>query len=175
MRSIVIFLCLLISFSSLRGQDKLDLNQIREELFYTDFDLEKCYSFYNKLVEYKQLNPTVTAYEASAKALVAKHSWNPIIKITSIKESMNLLNKAVDLDKLNLEIRFLRLYIQNSLPDYLGMKDNMEEDKKMIIGNLEWLDQSDLNQDIVKYIVKYLSSSIVCTTDEQKILQARLM
>ena len=165
----------MISASSLKAQDKIDLNKIREELFYTEFDLEKCYSFYNKLVVLKQLNPTVTAYEASAKALVAKHSWNPITKITSIKESMNLLNKAVDLDKMNLEIRFLRLYIQNSLPDYLGMKDNMEEDKKLIIGNLDWLDHSGLNADIIKYIVGYLSSSIVCTSDEQKVLQARLL
>lgn len=175
MKFIGVLIAFTLSLTNTFAQDKTNLNQIREELFYTDFDIDKCNSFYLKLVDLKQITPTITAYEAAAKALVAKHSWNPITKITSIRESMNLLSKAVDLDKMNLEIRFLRLYIENSLPDYLGMKDNIDEDKQMIIGNIHKLDNSDLNADIVRYIVDYLSTSLVCTTDELKVIQARLL
>ncbi|MEQ8927606.1 MAG: hypothetical protein RLO81_17450 [Fulvivirga sp.] len=157
------------------AQVRSTITEIREELFYTDFDLDKCNEFYKKLAAFKQETPNIAAYEASAMALVAKHSWNPITKISSIREAMKLMSDAVNKDQTNLEIRFLRLYIENSLPDYLGMKDNIEEDKKAILSNIQWLDTSDLNADIVKYILNYMSSAVTCTTEEIKIIQARLL
>ncbi|QSE97824.1 hypothetical protein [Fulvivirga lutea] len=171
----LILIGFLFSLSPSYSQVKPTIAEIREELFYTDFDLEKCYAFYNKLAVLQQETPTIAAYEAAAKALVAKHSWNPITKINSIREAMKMLTSAVDLDKTNLEIRFLRLYIENSLPEYLGMKDNLEEDKQVILKNIQWLDTSDLNADIIKYILNYMSSAVTCTSEEIKIIQARLL
>lgn len=159
----------------INAQDKSALSLIREELFYSDFDLEKCFEYYSKVESHKQISPVITAYEAAAKALIAKHSWNPITKVSSLKEAMALLNKAVDLDKMNLEIRFLRLYIENSLPSYLGMKDNIAEDKKLIIGNIQLLDSLGLNSDIIQYILKYMSTEVACTSDEMQVLKARLI
>uniref|UniRef100_UPI0040499268 hypothetical protein n=1 Tax=Fulvivirga sp. TaxID=1931237 RepID=UPI0040499268 len=130
---------------------------------------------YTKVEAYKQITPVITAYEAAAKALIAKHSWNPVTKVSSLKEAMALLNKAVDLDKMNLEIRFLRLYIENSLPSYIGMKDNIAEDKKLIVENIQLLDSSDLNADIIQYILKYMSTEVACTSDEMQVIKARLI
>jgi hypothetical protein len=148
---------------------------IREELFYTNFDLEKCLIFYDKVKTFKQATPTIAAYEAAAKALIAKHSWNPVTKISTLKEAMDMLNKAVMSDNMNLEIRFLRLYIENSLPSYIGMKNDIQADKKMIIDNIQQLDASDLNVDIIKYILNYMSTSVACTIDEIKVIKVRLL
>ncbi|HNP18957.1 MAG TPA: hypothetical protein PKL31_11020 [Fulvivirga sp.] len=168
------FLVLVLAASFTTSVAQTSLTSIREELFYTEFNLDKCLSFYAKVKSYNQATPTVAAYEAAAKALIAKHSWNPVTKISSLKEAMDMLNKAVSLDEMNLEIRFLRLYIENSLPSYIGMKDDIDTDKNMIIKHIDLLDKMGLNGDIVNYILNYLSTSVACTTDEVKMINAFL-
>lgn len=176
MKGASLFILFLIAgLGKINAQEKSAIALIREELFYSDFDLEKCFEYYAKVEAYKQITPVITAYEAAAKALIAKHSWNPVTKVSSLKEAMVLLNKAVDLDKMNLEIRFLRLYIENSLPSYIGMKDNIAEDKKLIVENIQLLDSSDLNADIIQYILKYMSTEVACTSDEMQVIKARLI
>ncbi len=171
----LLFFAFVLSWGAILAQEKSDLVKIREELFYTDFDLDKCVNFYKKVAAHKMATATITAYEAAAKALIAKHSWNPVTKIGSLKEALTLLEHAVQSDQTNLEIRFLRLYIENSLPSYIGTKDNIETDKKMILDNIDKLDASDLNADIVQYILKYMSTAVACTTDEIKVIHARLL
>ncbi len=168
------FLVLFLATSFTQAVAQSPLTSIREELFYTDFNIDKCINFYNKVKSYNQATPTIAAYEAAAKALIAKHSWNPVTKISSLKEAMDMLNKAVSLDEMNLEIRFLRLYIENSLPSYIGMKDDIDMDKNMIIKHIDLLDKIGLNGDIINYILNYLSTSVACTSDEIKVIHSRL-
>jgi hypothetical protein len=167
-------LLLFLVFTNINAQEKSSLALIREELFYTDFNIDKCLSFYSKVAEYHQITPTITAYEAAAKALVAKHSWNPITKYSNLQDALTLLDKAILLEEMNLEIRFLRLYIENSLPTYLGKSNNMIGDKQLIIENIQLLNTLDLNADIIQYILKYLSTSVACTHEEKKIIEARM-
>ncbi len=174
-KAYLFILFLILGLGKIEAQEKSALSLIREELFYTDFDLEKCVEYYAKVEAYKRSTPVITAYEAAAKALLAKHSWNPISKFTNLKEALELLSTAVDLDQMNLEIRFLRLYIENSLPSYIGTKDNITEDKKLIIDNIQLLDSSDLNADIIQYILKYMSTEVACTSDEMQVIKARLI
>lgn len=84
------------------------------------------------------------------------------------------MEKAVKEDENNLEIRFLRLYIQRSTPAYMGMSDEIEEDKKVIMSNLNQLNASTLGKDIVEYIIKYMSSPEVCTPDEAILIKSKL-
>ncbi len=173
MKLVAIFL-VFFSVTASVGQTSSSVVTIREELFYTDFDMDKCLSFYNKLTDLNRASPTIMAYEAAAKALIARYSWNPITKISSIKEALNLLESALKLDKVNPEIRFLRLYIENSLPRYLGMKKHIEGDKKTILSNLSSLEASDLNTDIVDYIKVYMTSSVSCTAEEISLIKASI-
>ena len=169
----IIFLTGLFLATISYGQ-KSNLNEVREELFYSDFDIDKSVSFHKMLVDLKDNDPTIQAYTGAAKALIAKHSWNPITKISSLKEGLNQIEQALTLDNMNLEIRFLRLYIQNSLPDYLGMKDDIDEDRSLIVGNINWLNTSGLNKDIIDYIINYMSTQVNCSTDQIKVLQSRV-
>lgn len=163
-----------VNASTALGQNNSTISEIREELFYTEFDINKSLSFYEKLAGLNQATPTIMAYEAAAKALVAKHSWNPVTKISSLKEALNLLEAAVDLDQLNLEIRFLRLYIENSTPPYLGVRKHIEIDKKAILINLAFLEKSDLSAEIVDYIKKYMATAVSCTVEELQLIQASI-
>lgn len=154
------------------GQSNDVLNTIREELFYTEFNLEKCVVFYEKLALFERANPTITAYEAAAKALIAKHSWNPFTKIGSLKEALQLLDDAIQSDQLNAEIRFIRLYIENSTPNYLGMNKNMSNDKEVILNNIKDISRLGLDPTIISYIKEYMSTSVTCTTEELQYLKA---
>ncbi|UII22912.1 hypothetical protein [Fulvivirga ligni] len=156
------------------GNTPKEIQTIREDLFYSDFDIDKCWEFYNYVTSVKDGSAVIKAYEAVADALIAKYSWNPMSKYNYLKKSAHLMDKAVSEDKNNLEIRFLRLYIQRSIPDYMGMSEDIEEDKQVIMSNLNQLNASVLGEDIVKYIIKYMSSPEVCTPDEAILIKSKL-
>ncbi|MEM6359271.1 MAG: hypothetical protein AAGA64_05275 [Bacteroidota bacterium] len=153
-------LMLLLSLGFTRAQSKssLLLQEVRKELFYSTFDLEKVTKFYQKIVESGEANATFTAYQAAAKALIAKHTWNPLTKVSSLKNVEELLKSAVNEEKNNLEIRFLRFYIQNSIPSYLGFSKNLKEDGNILKKNIARLSQMNLDQGISDYIVAYINS-----------------
>jgi len=162
------------STSKVEAQSKSPIQIIREDLFYSDFDLDKCFKFYKSVTSLKEQSPLVQAYQAAAEALIAKHSWNPVSKINYLNNAQKLLEQAVVNDGLNIEIRFLRFYIESSLPGYLGMSKNKVEDKKIIIDNLENLNAMDLGPDIMKYIVNYITSPSVSTAEEIESIKKKI-
>lgn len=152
--------------SSITAQSMEDISSIRNELFYSDFDFSKCLDYYNRIVQVANKSPLIQAYQAAAEALLAKHSWNPVNKYTYLKNAQALLDRAVNADKKNPEIRFLRLYIQRSIPSYMGMSRDIMDDKKAIMENLDQLNSSQLGQKITEYIVKYMSAPDLTTEPE---------
>ncbi|MBL3656882.1 hypothetical protein [Fulvivirga sediminis] len=173
--SLVLSVVLLVTSHHLHAQPKDgDIKSIREDLFYSEFDLDKCWEFHDSIEEMNSELPLIKAYLAVSEALIAKHSWNPVSKYSYLRESESLLSEAVSEDDDNLEIRFLRLYIQRSIPSYMGMSKNIKEDKKVIMANLDQLNVKELGQDIVDYIVTYMSSSEVSTADEATLIKEKL-
>ena len=150
------------------------IKAIRNELFYTDFDFDKCVKYYNFIVDQHDDSPLVQAYLAAAKSLMAKHTWNPINKISYLKDGLALLNKAVAADKENPEIRFLRLYIQRSIPSYMGLSGDIEEDKKIIIKHLDRLDVQELGEDLTAYIATYMAAPDLTTDLEASLIKEKL-
>lgn len=163
---ILLFLGALLTSVSSLAQTKSPLEEIREELFYTDFNFERCEQFFDKIVALKSEVATIIAYEASAEALMAKHTWNPIAKFNYLNNAQKRLETAIALENDNLEIRFLRLYIEQSIPSYLGRSKNIDEDKKMIIRNLDKLYEMGITRDIIDYIITYITSPKVSTDEE---------
>jgi len=146
---------------------------VREDLFYSDFDYAKCIDFYSKIKELPY-SPTSQAYQAAAEALIAKYSWNPISKIQYLNSAKDLLTQAVSHDNKNIEIRFLRFYIENSLPAYLGKNQNGKEDKQVIIDNLENLKTMDLGTDIMNYIINYITSPTISSEEEIAVIKTKI-
>lgn len=158
----------------LRSQDNVFLASIRSELFYDKFDLQKTMLFYEKLTNSKLDLPIITAYQASAKALLANYSWNPVSKISYLKEAKMLLAEAVQRDKTNIEIRFLRFYIENSIPAILGLSKNLEEDKMVILDNLDTFDQISLEPGIIEFIINYMTSPDILDQEEILIVKTKI-
>ena len=161
----------LVACTQALGQADALVGNLRQELFYSDFDNHKSIAFYHKIVSIKEKSPIIKAYEGAAIALKAHYAWNPLSKLSYIKQSNETLSKAIEQDLNNVEMRFLRLYIQNQTPKYLGFSENLQEDKEAILKNFMDFDLSALGQDIVSYILGYMKTSGLCSKKELEAMQ----
>ena len=159
----IISMCNMSSYAQMSTID-----DVRNKIFYSDFDLEKSIALISEINTLNIGEPIVRAYEGATEMLAAKHSWNPISKISFMKDGVNNINEAVIGDGANIEIRFLRFYIENSLPHYLGLSKNIEIDKKVIIDHIDSIGQIGISRDIAIYINQYMIDSGKCTSDEIK-------
>jgi len=159
----LVILCILPNTSKAQI---VSIADIRNQIFYADFDLDRSFSLINDINSLGLTDPIVNAYIGATELLVAKYSWNPITKISFLKNGLRKVNEAVTVDSENIEIRFLRFYIQNSLPRYLGLSDDLTSDKEVIIDQLGDLSNLGLTRDIVLYINQYMIDSGQCTIEE---------
>lgn len=74
----------------------------------------------------------------------------------------------------NVEIRFLRFSTQYYLPSILGFSDNLQEDKEAIMNNLEFLNQNELEDELLQFIIQFMGESNLCSSEEIITLQNKL-
>ena len=110
---------------------EMDLEYIRVNYEKAVIDKEVC----QKMIESLSANtPSAThlAYLGAFQTIWAKHSNNPITKLTSFNRGKKNIESAVNLAPDKVEIRFIRLSIQKKAPGFLGYKSKIQEDTKII-------------------------------------------
>ncbi len=75
---------------------------------------------------------TLIAYKGASITMVSKFSKNLSKKITKFKEGVKWIEFAVANDPNNIEIRFIRLSIQENVPVITKYKKNINEDAAFI-------------------------------------------
>lgn len=108
--------------------------------------------------------PILVCYKGVAEMMQAKYGFNPVSKLIRFKKGKKLIEEAVKKQPDNLEIRFLRLAIQTNLPTFLNYSDNIIEDKKYLLANIQTIKNKNLKQDILKYLL----ASKHCSAQEKK-------
>lgn len=93
------------------------------------------------------------AYMGAAQMILAKHAWNPIRKSSLFFNGKNILEKTILRNFDAIELRFLRLTIQLSIPSFLGYKSSIEIDKQFILSNYLNLNDVDLKTRIKSFII----------------------
>ncbi len=157
----------IVCLSATRSYGQLSsINDIRSKIFYSDFNLDKSVQLISDIESLNLTDPIIQAYTGASELLVAKYSWNPISKISFLKNGVSKVNQAVSSDDENIEIRFLRFYIENSLPKYLGLSRNLSVDKDIIVSHLENLADLGLTKDIALYINQYMIDSGQCSAED---------
>lgn len=96
--------------------------------------------------------PLEKGYEAAFNMFMAKHTSNPFKKMGYFKEGRKLLESQIKIEPNNTELRFIRLCIQYYIPDFLGYKNNIEEDKDYLVANLYKLKDEEAKDVIYKYL-----------------------
>lgn len=128
----------------------VETQQLREA-YETASTSEKEASVFIALTEHIDSSATHQAYLGAAFALKAKFFGD---KIPNIKKAKSLLEKAISRAPKNIEIRMIRLSIQESLPKIVGYNDAISSDKEFIIANLENVEKTRLKEYLERFIAK---------------------
>ncbi|EJF11047.1 MULTISPECIES: hypothetical protein [Pontibacter] len=124
--------------------------------------------FHKLMSDYEDNNPVVLAYKAVSEAIMAKHVWNPYMKMKHLQRSSEIFEQAVQLNASNPEIRFLRFTVEHYVPRYLNMSKNLEDDKAKIIAGLERHPKSGLSNDMARDIRDFMLTKDHCTEQEKR-------
>ncbi len=123
------------------------------------------------LVNDNELNdPLILGYRGGAEALMAKHAWNPYTKLEYLDKSMKTLQRAIDLEPGNTEVRFIRFSIQFFIPRFLGLSKNLKEDAHVIALNFNQL-AAQLDPDMLLNVGTFMIDSGYCSANDTVILR----
>lgn len=162
MKLLFAVLFFLLDFSGLAQQP--DLEEVRL-LYQKAGSSELAAEELETLLEpYGEEEPVLLAYKASGALLMAKHVGNPFKKMRFFKEGKEMLQRAITAAPEVVEIRFLRFAVQSEIPSFLGYKDNLEEDKAILLREVPRIE----DEEIRNLVLPYLKNSDSLTENEKK-------
>ncbi|MEO9022063.1 MAG: hypothetical protein ABI237_00210 [Ginsengibacter sp.] len=91
-----------------------------------------CKKLIDLLEPYKK-DPLYLGYSGCATMVMAKHAFSPFSKLSYFKKGKRMLEKAIDSDHNNFELRFLRFTDQTNMPSFLGYNDSIKKDRTFIL------------------------------------------
>jgi|SRR5690606_6860609 len=151
MRYLALFFVLTFFTSSLvLGNQKPE--QVRFAYLEGTKSKEKAQEFENIIAKSESLDPSIKlAYMGAAKVLNARY-----IKLTArkkvIDEGTDMIERAVEKNPNNTEIRLIRLSIQENLPKILNYNKNINEDKEKVLEALNSSSDANLKKMIQGYL-----------------------
>lgn len=130
-----------------------EIQELRN-LFYASVENEDASNkLFEKLKSVTQNSSAITiGYKGMSYLIQAKHAFNPYTKFTYFTKGTKWMDKAIEKDKTNIELRFFRLSVQENAPKFLGYYEQISEDKKIILNALEQLKDKDLQTKIKDYL-----------------------
>lgn len=157
---------LLVNFNS--NAQNLNLITIRDLYEKSATDKITCQKLVKALKNYNEINnPSKAGYRACATMMMANYLINPVQKLSSFNQGKSLLEKCIQKDKTNIELRYLRFSVQSNAPSFLGYYEHLKEDKKFLIQNVVNLDDENLK----KKIITFLLSNVHVTSSEKEKLK----
>ncbi|GGG06312.1 hypothetical protein [Pontibacter amylolyticus] len=168
----ILFVFLFLSFTALADKSKdYKLSVLRVQFVEASKDSKAGRDFHKLMSNYEDNNPVVLAYKAVSEAIMAKHVWNPYMKMKHLQKSSEIFEEAVQLDATSPEIRFLRFTVEHYVPRYLNLSKNLEDDKARIIAGLERHPKSGLSNDMARDIRAFMLTKDHCTEQEKQRLK----
>lgn len=129
------------------------LPEIRQLYKQSAVDEYSCNTLIRTLQEYtEQNNPLLAGYKACGTMMMANYVWSPIEKLSTFDEGKNLLEKCIQQESNNVELRFLRYTIQNNAPFFLGYHQALKQDKAFLLQAVPTLKDKNLQSLIVDYL-----------------------
>ncbi len=157
---VTFLLCLSLAFS----RNKYEIEELRVIFYSAIQNDDKMDDFRNKLLQvFGEYNTKIEslgiAYWGIYHTLIAKHSYNPYTKLKELKKGLDIIDQAIQKDKKNLEIRFLRFSVLHHIPDFFGYNDEKKDDAQAILDLLKSQDFSKLDFKFQKGIAEFMIKS----------------
>lgn len=130
-----------------------DLEPLRKAYKEAGLDETKI-SYFMDLVKdvTKDSKPVLIGYKGAALAIEAKTQKGIQNKVEAFKDGIDYIEYAIAQEPNNVELRFIRLGIQENTPKVLKYKENIDEDKTFILGNFNDISSKNLKEHIANYI-----------------------
>lgn len=141
-----------------------DLETIRTKYSAAHLNKQNAEAF-SKLVKNGGSTSTIDAYKAAAKIVQAKFAVGEGRK-KLITEGAKSLENIVKSDANNLEIRVIRMSLQESLPKFIKYNSNLATDKAFILKNF-----ASQNTGLKAYIKKFAAQSKTFTAADRALLK----
>lgn len=168
---------LLLISSSLAGDvSKVTIDKLRSLLYSStnrESALDSLDNYINTLVTSKTDSPIILAYRGAAESIRAKYNFWPWDKLSDVNKGLELLNKSVDLDKDNLEIRFLRFAVLHNLPSILNYSDEADQEASIIFSMITKTNHS-YDEFLIKNVVEFLIKSERLKINQVKMLRNKI-
>jgi hypothetical protein len=119
-----------------------------------------------KLTDISTDDKTLVAYKGASITMVAKFKKKVSDKISTFKEGSKLIELAVASEPNNIEIRLIRLSVQENVPGIVKYKKNILEDKSFILK--QYKEQSSM---LKEYLKSYILQSKSFSLEEQKAIK----
>ncbi|MBG7629005.1 MAG: hypothetical protein IZT56_01095 [Bacteroidetes bacterium] len=120
----------LILFSVLLSQPNLNVEKVRNQ-FPEITSEEQADNFIEELKN--DSTPEARAYTAAMVFMKSRFVKWPFKKMKYFKEGKSILDKTINENPSNIEIRYIRFLMQKQIPDFLGYNENVSEDFQVIV------------------------------------------
>ncbi|MGI9552103.1 MAG: hypothetical protein ACR2MT_12950 [Aurantibacter sp.] len=143
-----------------------DLSEIRKNYPLANDSKEVTQRMYKALAEVTKEDRAITvAYKGGITTIMAKHAKGIKEKKTFFREGVSLLEHAVSEEGNNIEIRCIRLGVQENSPKFLRYRGNIEADKQFILENFS----SQTSQEIKNFVKGYVQHSAAFSSEEKQL------
>jgi len=161
MKGILFFLAsMLLSIST------PDISDVRAAYRNAIDSQENAENLYAKLTEITaQDDPLLLGYKGATATILANFAKGVKVKTTYFKEGKKLLEQAIATNPKSVELRYLRLSVQENAPKVVRYKKHIPEDKQFILDHYQALK----NAETKKYIKGFVSQSTSFTQAEKQL------
>lgn len=133
----------------------MDLDTVRDAYKEAAKDKTKVDSFDKLLSKVtKQSSVELVAYKGAAIALKAKYAKTIKEKKSGFIDGVTYVEAAIEKEPNNIETRFIRLSIQENTPKLLKYKDDIEEDKFILLKQYQNISSKNLKNHVKDYILE---------------------
>ena len=146
------------------GYVSTDLETLRQDYRDASESEDATKTLYDDLTAIgKNDDPVLVAYKGAVTTMMADYAQDIKGKKTFFKEGRELLEYAIETDSNNVEIRCIRLSVQENVPKITGYHKNKDEDKQFILDNY-----SSMQIEGAKKFVKAYASESESFTDAER-------
>ncbi len=133
MRKTGLLLCLVFMTNFVFSQN-IDLDYLRQNYEKAVEDKVLCQNMIKSL-EAKKDQTIYLAYLGGLQTIWANHTFNPLAKLNTFNKGKANIEQAIQKDKENIEIRFIRLSVQKNAPSFLSYNSQVKEDEQYVRNN----------------------------------------
>jgi hypothetical protein len=147
-----------------------DLKVIRSAYKEAAQDQTKVQAFSDQLASVtKSDDVALIAYKGASITLVARQAETIKEKKDGFIEGVELIEFAIEKEPNAIEPRFVRLGIQENAPKILKYRDDIPEDKELILKQYKYISSKDLKNHVKDYILQ----SKLFTTEEKSVISGQ--